>query len=477
MAATPEQRYSEVAALQADVIAYLEGRLLQAAHYSRVQRATRWIWKRRRGLLAGGLLIAAVVGGGLALWQRTKARSAAVRRKRAEAHAAEERTKRQIQERIAPLIATMQSARSHLYIQKIDIEPHLQKVREALRSLEQLVGQASFRNRPELWAAIGKGRFFLDDLKGAETALVQVASSAEHREQVAGLLGQIYLRQAQSANLAHDRRRAARCLKQAGHWLAQAGRSESALHLELLRVNTVRCAGQLQQASRMSRTVLRGHKDELGSEAFQMVIAWSHLRHRKDQANQLVIRYCGAALQRRPHRFARAYLLRGHAWYHQGALDKALADLDQAIQANPKDSDAYALRGFVQTARGEFEQSIADLTRAIGLNSDNALAYVNRGVARAKRGDPAGAIADYEQAIKIEPRQAKAWNNRGLVRRSEGDLDGALADMTQAIKIKPRYDRAYNNRGRVREAKGDPDGAIADTTHMRSSSTRKTCPR
>ncbi len=60
MAARPEDRYANVAALQADVTAFLEGRTLAAASYGPLEVAVKWI-RRNRALAATGAAAVAIL--------------------------------------------------------------------------------------------------------------------------------------------------------------------------------------------------------------------------------------------------------------------------------------------------------------------------------------------------------------------------------------------------------------------------------
>jgi Flp pilus assembly protein TadD len=55
---------------------------------------------------------------------------------------------------------------------------------------------------------------------------------------------------------------------------------------------------------------------------------------------------------------------RGITAYRNGDLDGAMADLDQAIQLNPKFAAAYIDRGIVLYRMQKFDRALADVTRA-----------------------------------------------------------------------------------------------------------------
>ena len=109
---------------------------------------------------------------------------------------------------------------------------------------------------------------------------------------------------------------------------------------------------------------------------------------------------------------------RGLAYVSKGETDHAIADFDQAIQINPKDSLAYNNRGLAYRNKGETDTAINNYDQAILISPDFALAYYNRGNAYYDKRDYDRAIPDYNQALKINPNYALAYlrSRRRLLR-------------------------------------------------------------
>ena len=59
--------------------------------------------------------------------------------------------------------------------------------------------------------------------------------------------------------------------------------------------------------------------------------------------------------------------------------DKALADLNRAIELDPADALDIASRGETYRLMGRYEEALADLNRAIELNPGYASAIASRG--------------------------------------------------------------------------------------------------
>jgi tetratricopeptide (TPR) repeat protein len=110
--------------------------------------------------------------------------------------------------------------------------------------------------------------------------------------------------------------------------------------------------------------------------------------------------------------------------------------------------------------RGDYDSAIADLNMAIQLEP-RAIFYFQRGLAYSGKGDDGNALADYTEALRLDPKLAEAYYNRGLI-RAKSDMRRAVADWTAALKADPNLAEAYYNRGLARAQWGDAQGALED---------------
>ncbi|MGD0025170.1 MAG: tetratricopeptide repeat protein [Xanthobacteraceae bacterium] len=100
-------------------------------------------------------------------------------------------------------------------------------------------------------------------------------------------------------------------------------------------------------------------------------------------------------------------------------LDGAIADFDEVIRLDPKDTRAYTNRGRVRQLKGDLTGAISDWDQAIRLDSENVEAYVLRGIALQTKGYIGAAVRDYDWAISLDPKNAVAYYNRGLAWESK----------------------------------------------------------
>ena len=178
----------------------------------------------------------------------------------------------------------------------------------------------------------------------------------------------------------------------------------------------------------------------------------------------------------------RAYTKRGVAFRIRGGLQRALADLNRAIELAPSLAPIYANRGIVYQLMDEVDQALADFNRASCLyvhgrarscarrlqprararSQQPRFFYLNRGAVYQRLKDKDRALADYTRAIELQPNNAMAYTNRGVLYELEGDHERAILDFDRAVELDPKLARAYANRGASYLRKGDVDRALAD---------------
>ncbi|MGH6979869.1 MAG: tetratricopeptide repeat protein, partial [Stellaceae bacterium] len=95
------------------------------------------------------------------------------------------------------------------------------------------------------------------------------------------------------------------------------------------------------------------------------------------------------------------YNNRGEAYGKKGLYDQALADLNRALAADPRDAAAYANRGIVYRRKGNYRNALDDENKAIALKPDFFEAYINRGAVYSDQGRYDLAIADETKAIGL----------------------------------------------------------------------------
>lgn len=156
------------------------------------------------------------------------------------------------------------------------------------------------------------------------------------------------------------------------------------------------------------------------------------------------------------------YFIQGNRLYEEQKYQQALEKYTQAIELNPKLTDAYNNRGVIRYVLEDFQGALEDYTQVIRLNPDFADAYNNRGVVKYDLEDYQGAIKDYNQALKLNSKFTDGYYNRGVAKYEIKDYEGAIEDFTQSIDLDPDFADAYYQRGNAYSYCGETKKAKED---------------
>lgn len=97
---------------------------------------------------------------------------------------------------------------------------------------------------------------------------------------------------------------------------------------------------------------------------------------------------------------AMAFSNRGAVWVMKNQYDKAIEDLNKAIDLGPGNVQAYIARGIAFFLKKQYNRATEDLNRAVELNPNNSDAYLKRGMVYAQIGNPR-AISDFQKACDM----------------------------------------------------------------------------
>jgi curved DNA-binding protein CbpA/Tfp pilus assembly protein PilF len=149
-------------------------------------------------------------------------------------------------------------------------------------------------------------------------------------------------------------------------------------------------------------------------------------------------------------------------WIRKGDLDRAIADLERAIELAPGDAKAYRQRGNAWGLKGDVDRALSDYDRALRLAPNDSAVFHDRGLMWQRNKELDKALVDLDRAVRMSFTDPQVYSDRGAVWFEKGRYDRALADLDQAIKINPRLATAYVRRAGVFEHKGDQERARAD---------------
>jgi eukaryotic-like serine/threonine-protein kinase len=116
-------------------------------------------------------------------------------------------------------------------------------------------------------------------------------------------------------------------------------------------------------------------------------------------------------------------------------LARAVSELDQALELNPRDYWSSVQRGVCELELGNLVAAGGDFGNCIGLWPDFAWGYFNRGCVLDRGGKKAEAIKDYTAALARDPSFVPAHVNRGLALLELKRHAEALADFDKAVEL------------------------------------------
>jgi S1-C subfamily serine protease/tetratricopeptide (TPR) repeat protein len=126
-------------------------------------------------------------------------------------------------------------------------------------------------------------------------------------------------------------------------------------------------------------------------------------------------------------RYEKISILLENKQYPQAiAICNELISIDRAAYV-------YNIRATIKLRSGDIKGAIADLDRAININPKYSEPYLTRGLLRSELGDPKGAIADVDRAININPNYLEGYMTRSIINLKSNNFKGAISDSTRVI--------------------------------------------
>jgi tetratricopeptide (TPR) repeat protein len=129
---------------------------------------------------------------------------------------------------------------------------------------------------------------------------------------------------------------------------------------------------------------------------------------------------------------------------------------------NIKEAQNYIQRARDRSKRQDLDGALADLNRALELDPKNSSAYNDRGVVKKYKHDPDAAAADYNKALELNPKNATALNNLGVIKFDRNEMEAAIIYCDRALGIDSTRTGTLILRGDAKTGQEDLKGAIAD---------------
>jgi thioredoxin-like negative regulator of GroEL len=160
------------------------------------------------------------------------------------------------------------------------------------------------------------------------------------------------------------------------------------------------------------------------------------------------------------------------------ALELSAEKFVKSVQAaGIRQAHNQLVEGYQKLNAGDTKGARADLDRAINLNPRNADAYFWRGEAEAKAGELGKAVGDFKRVLELAPDRKDAHLALANVYAGNRQYDEAIDYLTRAIRLDPNWQQgmAYALRASAHQAKGELDAAKLDYTEACRRGTLSAC--
>jgi tetratricopeptide (TPR) repeat protein/serine/threonine protein kinase len=496
-AMSPEKkdRYQNVNRFQADIQAYLDGRTLQAAHYSPLQKVSKWIGRNRKVCATASAIL--LIGAGLLgvdRWREENRREENFRNALSSArqstaglkHLEHLATQKPIFDQNTG--AEFQDLPEDRKNREAAIQAHLTSIRHLERALQIYPkDKTALHQRIAIGTALGDLALAGRDYMLAQAAYQRLTDFGLSKTRAAALTERINTARQGRSRWRRDRLET--ILEDLTLGLSRPGRPrgapllndyvfEAASYRDAQTIKIL--AAQLENLTRKTQSPKRKRswsnpERDLATflcrvlgriglpECIDPLGKW--LAHLQDPplAIEAGLALCNT---RRPEAGRHLFAARDRVGIHSFIWKQIRVFLARipSAPAEQKTTTAKELfeLGLMHKDKGNYSQAIKAYTQAIDRYPRLAEAYTNRALIHSINGELDKALHDYNEAILQQPNRADFYTSRGILFSKLGDSNAAFDDYNKALEIEPRNGFAYYNRGRELRKSKKLDAAIRD---------------
>jgi tetratricopeptide (TPR) repeat protein len=194
--------------------------------------------------------------------------------------------------------------------------------------------------------------------------------------------------------------------------------------------------------------------------ALSMALQGSYKSSEPQTANER-IRWLQAVLASDPQYFA-AYINLGIALLDARRPEEAAACDRRALELAPRSDQPQILAnlGVVLETQGKFDEAIACDRKALEIDPNDATAHYNLGVLLARQGKTDEAIACWRKTIELNPKYARVHGRLAEELWKIGQREEAVVTYRKAIELDPKSGVAWKRLGEMQSDLGRTEEAI-----------------
>ena len=140
-------------------------------------------------------------------------------------------------------------------------------------------------------------------------------------------------------------------------------------------------------------------------------------------------------------------LQQAQAKFKQGDVEGATAELQAAIEADPKNARAHDALGIVLGESGKLDEATIEFQKAAEIDPAFPDPHFHLGLAYLKKGRIPDATSEYQRALRLNPGMVEAEYGLSEICGKLGDIEGAITLLRLVTRAEPDFAEAHFNLG------------------------------
>ncbi len=142
-------------------------------------------------------------------------------------------------------------------------------------------------------------------------------------------------------------------------------------------------------------------------------------------------------------------------FFDQGQYDKAMQQIEKAIQQSPGNPDLYATKGIFLHRMNNMIHAIEAYQAALRVAPDHSFSHYNLGLIYMKQNKALQAIQEWEAVIRAKPRDVDAIFNIAVALAHLGKTKQSVPFYKKVLEIDPNHIQTHQNLGVIYRDEGN----------------------
>lgn len=142
-------------------------------------------------------------------------------------------------------------------------------------------------------------------------------------------------------------------------------------------------------------------------------------------------------------------------FFEQGNYEKALQQINNAIQKSPNNPDYYSTKGIFLHRMNDISKAVDAYLKAIEVYPGHPISHFNLGIIYMKEGKKLQAIQQWEEVIKRKPDDIDSIFNIAVALSKLGKIEQAIPLFKKVLELSPNHVLSNQNLGVIYRDKRD----------------------